>query len=715
MGAIMKKEYYTKILNSVDFAVAEHEMIYNEQGNPIDYRFIYANDAFCRNLGMKSDDIIGKTVYQLLPNTESFWVDRYNNVVETGESTSFINYSSELDHYFSVYAYKSNDNCFVTSFKDITSYVKASSPEVKEEMITNIFSGGKTAYFEFDLKKKKFEYSDTLREIIGMEIVTYIDYINMFGKYTHPADKARTTKNIEALFAGEKEELTMQIRFYNKDKNDYVWISYFAYIEERYRNVPILIKGIVKDIDHEKKQVLKLEEMDKLFKETRKIANITTFYYSFMREEFNQSNELNEFLGSRGIEKIEDIRGLVHPEDLEKYDYSTNEIQYSPEGIVSDYRIIKDNKVRYIQSSVYGEYDEAGKIYGVFGIFKDITEIEESKKEIEFFANHDVLTGLYNRNNFESFNKTLNDEKDIGVLICDVDGLKLINDAFGHLEGDQLLISLSKTLLEVAETDNVFRIGGDEFVIVMRDANEETMLTMEQKIKNEIAKFRLHSVGFGASIGYSFIDEGKTFEDAFRLAENLMYRRKLTERKSRKSNALSTIMQTMHEKTEETEEHCNRVGSLASELLKLSGKKRDYEIEEIKLIAEVHDIGKISISDNILHKPSKLDENEYEQIKYHSESGYKIISNIIDNEDIAIAVLYHHEKYDGTGYPHGLKGEKIPLYSRIISICDAYDAMTSDRVYREALSKKQAIKEIKRNAGTQFDPVLVERFLKIVK
>ncbi len=711
----LNKEYYIDILDSIDFAIAEHEMIYDDQDNPVDYRFLYVNNSFCRSIGVKAADVVGKTVLEILPSTEKFWIDRYHNVVKTNETTSFINYSSVLDHYYSVYAYKSNDNCFVTSFKDITSYVKVSAPEVKEEMITNLFSGGKNAYFEFDIKQKRFEHSDMLKEIIGMDIITYRDYIDMFSKYTHPADKARVTRRIKDMFDGEKDEITMQIRFYNQQKKDYVWISYFAYIERRYRNVPVSIKGIIKDIDTEKRQVLKLEQMNILFKEARKVANITTFYYSFIKHEFHKSNELNEFLGVKNLLTIDDMRRVVHPEDIEEYDYSTNEIQYTKKGIVSDYRIIKNNEIRYIQSSIFGEYDEANKIYGVFGILKDTTEIEESKREIEFFANHDVLTGLYNRNNFESFNKDLDGQSDVGVLICDVDGLKLINDAFGHIEGDELLQSLAKTLKSVSKTDNVFRIGGDEFVIVLRNATEEKMLQMEQSIKNEISKFRLHSVGFDASIGYSFIEENRTFEDAFRTAENLMYRRKLTERKSRKSNALSTIMQTMHEKTEETEEHCTRVGELAAELLRMSGKKRDYEVEEIKLVASVHDIGKISISDNILLKPNKLSPDEYEKIKYHSESGYKIISNIIDNEDIAIAVLYHHERFDGTGYPHGLKGEKIPLYSRIISICDAYDAMTSNRTYRDALQKKQAIKEIKRNSGTQFDPVLVERFLEIIK
>ena len=286
----MTKDYYKELLDSVDFAIAEHELIYDETGHPVDYRFIFVNSAFCLSINKKEDQIVGKTVYELLPDTEASWIERYNNVVQSGESTSFINYSVALDNYFSVYAYKSKPNCFVTSFKDITSFVKAGTPQLKDDIISNLFSSGKTAYFEFDLKKKKFDYSDTLTEIIGMEIVTYTDYMDVFHKYAHPADKIRMEKTIGSMFTGEKNEIALQIRFYNQKKQDYVWISYFAYIEKRYRNVPILIKGLVKDIDEEKRRILESEQMNRLFLETRKIADITTFYYSFLKGKFNQSS-----------------------------------------------------------------------------------------------------------------------------------------------------------------------------------------------------------------------------------------------------------------------------------------------------------------------------------------------------------------------------------------------------------------------------------------
>jgi diguanylate cyclase (GGDEF)-like protein/PAS domain S-box-containing protein len=304
----------------------------------------------------------------------------------------------------------------------------------------------------------------------------------------------------------------------------------------------------VKDIDSEKKRQIELAQMDKMFTETRKVADIATFLYNVESKSFKHSLELDEFIGVENLVYLEQMRQVVHPDDLEQYDSTTEKIESNSEGLVNNYRIIKNGEIRYLQSSIFGEKDRVGNVTSVFGILKDITEIETRKKEIEFFANHDILTGLFNRNNFEERSEDLDNESGVCIFICDVDGLKLINDAFGHIEGDELLVYLADVLREAANGNSVYRIGGDEFVILIENADEKVALQYEKEIKDRIKSFRLFGVGFGASIGYDFIDSKKTFEDAFRNAENLMYRRKLTERKSRKSTALNTIMQTMHEK-----------------------------------------------------------------------------------------------------------------------------------------------------------------------
>jgi len=711
----MNENYFENMLNQVDFSIAEHELIYDDKGNPVDYRYCYVNQSFCDLLGKTKEEMIGHLAYVIFPNLEKTYLKKYADIVKTGESLMFTDYTKEMDTYFNIYAYKSGEHQFVTSFKDVSTYVRSMRMDQQVDMIANLFETSKSAYFEFNLREKKFEYSELLPDIIGMEIITYQDYVNLFSIHIHPLDQNRFSKQINRVFSGELNEIGMQVRFLHQQTKKYVWISFFSFVDARYRGFPTRLRGLIKDIDAEKRKESEQEHRERLFAETRKIANIATFYFYIDKNEFQVSTELDAFTGIEHLVTLEQFRRIVHPEDLETYDFSTREIINNRDGMVTNYRIIKGEDIRYIQSSIFAEANEESGMSGVFGILKDVTLEEESKQEIEYFANHDVLTGLYNRNNFEVFSKKLEQEKGLALMICDVDGLKLINDAFGHLEGDKLLVHLADILVENTSIEDVYRIGGDEFVITIHDADEGIIAHIEQSIKQSVKRFRVFGVGFDVSIGYSYLDEKNSFEEAFRTAENVMYRRKLTERKSRKSTALGTIMETMHEKTEETEDHCRRVGSYASELLRVVGRKRDYEIEEIRLISDVHDIGKISISDYILSKTESLTKEEYNAIKYHSESGYKIISNIIENEDIAIAVLYHHEKYDGSGYPHGLVGEDIPLYSRIIAICDAYDAMTTDRVYRKAMTKKHAVKELEKNKDTQFDPHLVDLFVKILK
>ena len=172
-------------------------------------------------------------------------------------------------------------------------------------------------------------------------------------------------------------------------------------------------------------------------------------------------------------------------------------------------------------------------------------------------------------------------------------------------------------------------------------------------------------------------------------------------------------MASLYAKSQETEEHGQRLGEfclMLADELGLSQSDKD----ELILLSKLHDIGKIGIDDTILNKPGKLSEEEWKVMKQHPEIGYRIAKSTPQLDHIADYILYHHERWDGKGYPEGLAGEEIPLVARILSLADAYDAMTEDRVYRKALSKEEALEEIRRNAGIQFDPKLANIFVKIL-
>ena len=193
-----------------------------------------------------------------------------------------------------------------------------------------------------------------------------------------------------------------------------------------------------------------------------------------------------------------------------------------------------------------------------------------------------------------------------------------------------------------------------------------------------------------------------------------MNKRKLFEKKSHHHTILSSIMDTMYARSQETEEHAERLAHIS----RLIGEKMDLpqeSMDELQLFAMLHDIGKVAIDDRVLNKPGKLTKEEWDIMKKHSEIGYRIAMASPELESVAEYILCHHERWDGKGYPAGLKKEEIPLLSRILAFADAYDAMTVDRVYRKALTKQEAIEEIEKNVGKQFDPEIFKIFIRIIQ
>lgn len=341
-------------------------------------------------------------------------------------------------------------------------------------------------------------------------------------------------------------------------------------------------------------------------------------------------------------------------------------------------------------------------------------ELEAQNNQLYHLTNYDQLTQLYNR---RSYHKKINDidleeNLPLGIIMADVNGLKLINDSFGNLVGDELLKETGRILFEACGPDqSVFRVGGDEFIITLPQTNEKEVEKLMKEIKALSKQVSLKnidlSISFGMAIKY---EKNEDISDILKEAEDHMYSNKLLEGPSMRSKTIETIIQTLYEKNPREKDHSTRVSVICQEMgieLGLS----DIKIKQLETVGLLHDIGKIAISNEILEKEGSLSEKEWEEIKRHPEIGYRILSTTKEMTEIAEYALSHHERYDGKGYPQGLKGKEIPLMSRIITIADAYDAMVSDRPYRKGLSKDIAVEEMKKNAGSQFDPYLTEMFL----
>ncbi|MFP4697936.1 MAG: HD domain-containing phosphohydrolase, partial [Eubacteriales bacterium] len=333
-------------------------------------------------------------------------------------------------------------------------------------------------------------------------------------------------------------------------------------------------------------------------------------------------------------------------------------------------------------------------------------------------AQTDKLTGLYNRAYFEDNISKLCSKANmpLSLIIGDVNGLKITNDVFGHYEGDKLLLSIGNILHNVCGENNLIaRWGGDEFIVVLPNTTEKNVELICNQINEECIKNSTLKLKISISMGHAtMISTDENILHIIRNAEDRMYRNKLLDRNSFRSSFISSLKETLHENCQETEEHLDRMHKLAEKTGKILNLSEN-EISDLKLLALLHDVGKVAISDYIVNKPGELTREEWETMKNHTEIGYRIVQSSPDLAQIAHYILYHHERWDGKGYPSGKKGDEIPKLSRIISIIDAYDVMTHERKYKKPISHNKAIAELIRCSGTQFDPNLVAVFCNAFK
>lgn len=355
----------------------------------------------------------------------------------------------------------------------------------------------------------------------------------------------------------------------------------------------------------------------------------------------------------------------------------------------------------------------------VLFIIRDVSERTLMEEKLKFLATRDYLTGLYNRTYFEEKLKDIENTEahSIGIVICDIDGLKIVNDAVGHQEGD-IIIKESAAVISrhFSPKDIIARIGGDEFAVLIKGADNSYIENACVGISEEVicCNKSYLNIEIGISVGYAY--NGKFTGEIIKLyseADSNMYRNKLLKRGSARNALVVTMMKALEARDFITEGHAERMEDISAILAKeLALSER--QTNDIRLLAQFHDIGKVGIPDSILFKPGKLTYEETLRMQKHCEIGHRISNATPELSHIAHLILKHHERWDGKGYPLGLRRNDIPLECRIIAIADAYDAMSNDRPYRKAMQKEEIIDEISRNSGLQFDPELVKIFIPLL-
>ena len=418
---------------------------------------------------------------------------------------------------------------------------------------------------------------------------------------------------------------------------------------------------------------------------------------------------------------VRTYNSVIHPDDEAFVDQKVSEAVEAGRHWEIEYRIIhKSGALRWVWERGVAVPDQEGKGMYLNGFINDITERRDMEERLKDLSINDSLTGLYNRNFFEEEMRRLSDSRSLpmGLIVCDINGLKLINDTKGHEEGDDLLRACSEILCaSFRQSDIIARIGGDEFVVLLPKCSLKEVQDGCVRIREGIASYqeKQPEKGLSVSLGYSVMDTSPVDADLlFKRADDAMYKEKLQQSHSSRSETVQALIKTMEARDYITEGHAGRMHSYAQELGKAVGLSEE-RLNDLQLLARFHDLGKVGIPDSILHKPGPLTDAEFEEMKRHCEIGHRIALSLNDLAPVADFILKHHEHWDGRGYPLGLTGEEIPLECRILGIVDAYDAMTSERPYKSARPPEDAIQELVHCAGSQFDPRLVDVFVSLLE
>ena len=679
------------------------------------------NTATEKAVGLPRESIIG-TNFSLYFTDAAKAEIGYNLAFEYGKVED---YELELKHssgstipvLYNASVYRDNQNDVIGVFavardissikklqKELSNYqllLKSSLESPKGMIILSVDKHFNYLYFNETHKQ-------TMKNIYNKEISVGINIIEQIGV---EKDKDNSIYNFNLALNGVPHTT---IQEYGGISKAYYETSYNPIFGEN--NEIIGASAFAMDITDRKLAELALIDSEEKFKMLYTSMNQGLAIFKILFDSFNKPNDYifidinDSFMKLFGVAK-ERIIGR------------------SPKEVIPDIEqtwIDIFKKVALTGKPSYNEcfLSKTGKYYSIYAyslkisqfaiLVADISERFIKEEEIVYLNYHVQLTGLYNLRFYEEEIKRIDTERNLPLTISmgDVNGLKLVNDSFGHAVGDELLKNVAAVLKKGCRADDVIsRIGGDEFVIIL----PKTDSTKAEKVIARINKLAQRKKVGSLNISISFGFETKTtnrqkIQDIFKKSEDRMYRNKLYESASIKSQFIDVILKTLFERSEREKVHSKSVSEISVKIANQMNLDK-ADILQIKIAGLMHDIGKIGIDIGLLSGTVELDENEWKEIRRHPEIGYRILSSANEFSEIADFALEHHERWDGSGYPKGLKGQEISLFARIICIADAYDAMTVGRNYKPVLNNEEAALEISKCAGSQFDPDIARIFV----
>jgi len=720
---VESEEQYRLLTSEMGHGLALHEVILDESGCSIDYKFISVNDAYEQLTGLKREDIIGKTILEILPNTENHWIETFGAVALNRESIIFENFSPELNKYFSTSVYSPKKGQFAVIIEEITDRILAENHAKKEkqDLITSQ-KIAKLGTWKLDINTNQVTWSEELYKMYGFDstkpVPPYTEHKKLFTKQSWDIlSKALALTSTK----GVPYELELEMAL-EGNKKGWIWVKGEA--EYNDQGEIVSLTGAAQDITEKKIIANDMEKNHQIIAAVLHQSPISIEFYNANGSLVISNEVSHQMYGVKDLNSIKGINLFDNPnlseEVIEKIKLGENihiELEFDFGGVSSNhyYETSKNGKMLVEISITPLKINNI--IDGYIIHSEDITEERRRQNEIEYVSNHDYLTDLFNRryivNAFDAYVKI--GLSSIGLMMIDINGLKLINDAYGHVIGDETIKAVSNILMQVFDKEEIVaRIGGDEFAVLLTNKTFEEIQVYKEKLVELAEDVKINAIQVSLAIGYEIFNEDeKDINELLSRAEKHLYRHKVTVGESVRNHAIAAILNTLTDKYKEEKIHSENVSHYCKQMGTALGLNKE-EIDLLGLAGMYHDIGKISIPDAILNKPGKLTIEEYDIIKTHTQIGYKILKAADEYSGLAEYALSHHERWDGKGYPKGLAGEDIPLYSRIICISDAFEAMTADRPYRKAIQFNDAVNELYRCSGTQFDSKLVEIFVKDV-
>lgn len=680
--------------------------------------FLFISTAWEKVLGHSIKGALGKS-FEPYVHPEDLERIRlfFRHIEDTGrrmETTDYrLLHQDGTYHWFTTNAVPiKNEQGEVVGFTGIardTTEVKAANLKILEQKdeLERFFKVNLDYFCITDSKGSFIKVNDAWEKFLGFKVNELIGENAL--DYVHPEDHVQL-KEIIRLIVQDQQESSFTLRFRKADGS-------YVLLEWKAQKTEDLIYAAARDVTEK----IRLEENLFIEKELFRTTLLSVGDGVIATDEFHRillMNSAAETMTGWDMKEavgrpIQEVYRVLAPEEERPLQEKEEGKEESRDKIL----LARDYKRLPVEESISPITGSNQSVTGIVVVFRDITEKFEKQRQAEYLSYHDVLTGLYNRRFAEDLIKKIDLKRNLplSIMVMDLNGLKLANDAFGHDVGDLLLIRSAEIMKEhLREQDVLARMGGDEFMMLM----PKTTMSEAEAIKIRIMKDADASEAGPVQISIAAGIATKTLQnqnilEVEKVADNNMYREKLKHGKVMKSKMIETILSQMGTKFPKEKEHLHHVAMISRSIGEAMGMSSEA-LHRLYTAGKLHDIGKISVPKEILLKSGPLTYEEFEVVKKHAETSYQIIKSIEEYGYLAEDVLYHHERYDGTGYPEGLKGDEIPLHSRILAIADAFEAMTHERPYSRIRSIPEAVLELQLHAGTQFDPEIVQVFVEKV-